>query len=61
MATAQTNLDQVNQSLDNLEAEITGRGELGMRTIRFETEGDPYSEFERIGHIPLPPAQRRRQ
>jgi S-adenosylmethionine:tRNA ribosyltransferase-isomerase len=42
-----------------LEAEITGRGEFGMRSIRFETEGDPYAEFERIGHIPLPPYIRR--
>ncbi len=42
-----------------LEAEITGRGEYGVRTIRFETSDDPYAEFERIGHVPLPPYIRR--
>ncbi|HKE26233.1 MAG TPA: tRNA preQ1(34) S-adenosylmethionine ribosyltransferase-isomerase QueA [Bryobacteraceae bacterium] len=38
-----------------LEGEIVARGELGERTIRFDTAGDPWEEFERIGHIPLPP------
>jgi S-adenosylmethionine:tRNA ribosyltransferase-isomerase len=40
---------------DSLEGEIAARGELGERTIRFHTEGDPWQEFERIGHVPLPP------
>jgi S-adenosylmethionine:tRNA ribosyltransferase-isomerase len=40
---------------DSLEGEITGRGEFGERTIRFESERDPLEEFERIGHVPLPP------
>lgn len=38
-----------------LEGEIVGRGEYGERRLRFETEGDLFEEFERIGHIPLPP------
>jgi S-adenosylmethionine:tRNA ribosyltransferase-isomerase len=38
-----------------LEGEIIGRGELGERTIRFHGAADPWQEFERIGHIPLPP------
>jgi S-adenosylmethionine:tRNA ribosyltransferase-isomerase len=38
-----------------LEAEIIGRGEYGERTVRFHYEGDLYAEFERIGHVPLPP------
>ncbi len=38
-----------------LAAVITARGELGERTLRFETDADLYGEFERIGHIPLPP------
>jgi S-adenosylmethionine:tRNA ribosyltransferase-isomerase len=38
-----------------LEGEIVARGEFGARTIRFLTEGDPFEEFERIGHVPLPP------
>lgn len=38
-----------------LEGEIVGRGEFGERTIRFLTESDPFLEFEKIGHVPLPP------
>lgn len=42
-----------------LEGEIVARGEFGERTIRFFTERDPFEEFERIGHVPLPPYIRR--
>jgi len=38
-----------------LEGEIVARGEFGERTIRFEGGGDLFSEFEKIGHVPLPP------
>ncbi len=38
-----------------LEAEIVGRGEFGERTVRFHSEDDFFQEFERIGHVPLPP------
>jgi S-adenosylmethionine:tRNA ribosyltransferase-isomerase len=38
-----------------LEAEIVGRGEFGERTVRFSGSGDLYAEFEKIGHVPLPP------
>ena len=38
-----------------LEAEIVGRGEFGERTVRFLGEEDPWTAFERIGHVPLPP------
>jgi len=38
-----------------LEGEIVARGELGERTLRFHTDRDPWEEFERIGHVPLPP------
>ncbi|MBS1856761.1 MAG: tRNA preQ1(34) S-adenosylmethionine ribosyltransferase-isomerase QueA [Acidobacteria bacterium] len=38
-----------------LEGEITGRGEFGERTVRFGGEEDPWTAFERIGHVPLPP------
>ena len=38
-----------------LEGEILARGELGERNIRFHGVADPWQEFERIGHIPLPP------
>jgi len=38
-----------------LEGEIAARGEYGERRIRFATAGDPFEEFERIGHVPLPP------
>jgi S-adenosylmethionine:tRNA ribosyltransferase-isomerase len=40
---------------DGLEAEIVERGEFGERTIRFCGSGDLYAEFEKIGHVPLPP------
>ncbi len=40
---------------DGLEGEIAARGEYGQRRIRFETAGDPFEEFEKIGHVPLPP------
>jgi S-adenosylmethionine:tRNA ribosyltransferase-isomerase len=40
---------------DDLEAEIVARGELGERTLRFPGAGDLFAEFEKIGHVPLPP------
>lgn len=40
---------------DGLAAEIVARGEFGERTIRFHTDADLYEEFEKIGHVPLPP------
>jgi S-adenosylmethionine:tRNA ribosyltransferase-isomerase len=40
---------------DGLACEIVGRGEFGERTIRFAGDGDLYEEFEKIGHVPLPP------
>ena len=38
-----------------LAGEIVGRGEFGERTIRFEGSVDLFAEFEKIGHVPLPP------
>lgn len=38
-----------------LEAEIVARGPFGERTIRFDGTGDLFDQFERIGHVPLPP------
>jgi S-adenosylmethionine:tRNA ribosyltransferase-isomerase len=40
---------------DGLEAEIVASGPFGERTIRFHAAGDLFEEFERIGHVPLPP------
>lgn len=40
---------------DGLEAEIVKRGEFGERTLRFSGEGDLFAEFDKIGHVPLPP------
>ncbi|MGA2736567.1 MAG: tRNA preQ1(34) S-adenosylmethionine ribosyltransferase-isomerase QueA [Bryobacteraceae bacterium] len=45
---------------DRLEAEVVARREFGERTLRFAAEGDIYEEFERIGHVPLPPYIKRR-
>ena len=42
-----------------LEGEIAARGEYGQRRMRFETMGDPFEEFEKIGHVPLLPYIRR--
>jgi S-adenosylmethionine:tRNA ribosyltransferase-isomerase len=44
---------------DELQAEIIGRGEFGERTLRFGGAGDLFAEFEKIGHVPLPPYIRR--
>lgn len=40
-----------------LEAEILGRGELGIRTVRLATKNSQSVEqnLERLGHVPLPP------
>jgi len=38
-----------------LQGEIVGRGAFGERTIRFGGGADLFAEFERIGHVPLPP------
>jgi S-adenosylmethionine:tRNA ribosyltransferase-isomerase len=40
-----------------LEAEIVGRGEFGLRTLRFSSkEGGAVSDLmEKLGHVPLPP------
>lgn len=38
-----------------LTAEITGRGDYGLRTVRFSCEGDFRATLERLGHVPLPP------
>jgi S-adenosylmethionine:tRNA ribosyltransferase-isomerase len=38
-----------------LEAEVTGRGDYGLRTLRFTCRGDWTEVLERLGHMPLPP------
>ena len=38
-----------------LSAEVTGRGEYGLRRIRLTAKGDVNQALERLGHIPLPP------
>ncbi len=38
-----------------LEAEITGRGEFGERTLRFPVGADVWAAIDQIGHVPLPP------
>jgi S-adenosylmethionine:tRNA ribosyltransferase-isomerase len=43
-----------------LEAEVVGRGEYGLRQLRFQSDAGTISEtIERIGHVPLPPYIRR--
>lgn len=38
-----------------LEAEVTARGAYGERTVRFAPAGDLFANFDRLGHVPLPP------
>ena len=38
-----------------LQAEITGRGSFGERTLRFQPMPDFFATIERLGHVPLPP------
>lgn len=38
-----------------LEAEVTGRGEFGERTLRFVPSEDFFAILDRLGHVPLPP------
>lgn len=40
---------------DQLQAEVTGRGEFGERQIRFRPVPDFFAMVDQIGHIPLPP------
>ena len=40
---------------DGLVGEIIARGDFGERTIRFHTAADLFQEFDKIGHMPLPP------
>ncbi len=38
-----------------LEAEVIGRGEYGLRVLRFSRTADLMGAIERLGHVPLPP------
>lgn len=38
-----------------LEAEVIGRGELGLREVRLSSPGPVTEAIERLGHVPLPP------
>jgi S-adenosylmethionine:tRNA ribosyltransferase-isomerase len=42
-----------------LDAEVIGRGPFGRRTLSFPANRDLFEDFERIGHVPLPPYIRR--
>jgi len=42
-----------------LEAEVTGRGEFGLRTLRFSDARSLDRNLGKIGHVPLPPYIRR--
>ena len=38
-----------------LEAEVVGRGEYRLRTLRFAGDGSLEKKLQRVGHVPLPP------
>ena len=40
---------------DELRAEVIARGDLGERTLQFESVPDFFAAVERVGHVPLPP------
>jgi S-adenosylmethionine:tRNA ribosyltransferase-isomerase len=42
-----------------LEAEVIGRSAFGQRALSFPANRDLFEDFERIGHVPLPPYIRR--
>ena len=42
-----------------LEAEVVGRGEFGLRALRFSEPASVEERLEKIGHVPLPPYIRR--
>jgi S-adenosylmethionine:tRNA ribosyltransferase-isomerase len=45
---------------DELEAEVTGRGEFGIRQVRLRSrQGSVEDAIDRLGHVPLPPYIRR--
>jgi S-adenosylmethionine:tRNA ribosyltransferase-isomerase len=44
---------------DGLEAEVVGRGEFGLRRLRFYGADNLTEAFDRLGHMPLPPYIRR--
>jgi len=45
---------------DELEAEVTGRGEFGLRRVHLSArDGDVDAVIDRLGHVPLPPYIRR--
>jgi S-adenosylmethionine:tRNA ribosyltransferase-isomerase len=47
--------EQVVFASGELEAEVIGRGELGLRQLRFVAKGGVKEAIERLGHMPLPP------
>ena len=44
---------------EQLEAEVVGRGEFGLRQLRFSGADDVVAAIDRVGHMPLPPYIRR--
>ena len=40
---------------EELQAEVTGRGSFGERTLRFAPVADFFGVIEKLGHVPLPP------
>jgi S-adenosylmethionine:tRNA ribosyltransferase-isomerase len=51
--------DRSDKKPSALEAEVVGRGEYGLRTLRFAGEGSLEKKLAQVGHVPLPPYIRR--
>lgn len=46
---------QTTEQIVELTAEVTGRGDFGERTLRFDPVPDFFAAIEKLGHVPLPP------
>jgi S-adenosylmethionine:tRNA ribosyltransferase-isomerase len=47
--------EQVVFGKGELEAKVIARGELGLRRLKFSTDGNVMEAIEKLGHVPLPP------
>jgi S-adenosylmethionine:tRNA ribosyltransferase-isomerase len=56
---AQSQKGQEENTNTLLEADVIGRGEYGLRTVRFSEDADFLEKLEKLGHVPLPPYIRR--
>lgn len=54
-----TRVPKDSDKITHMEAEVVGRGEFGLRTLRFSDPASLAKNLQRIGRVPLPPYIRR--